>query len=158
MILLLILAWRRRQPDNGDRWHHSFASPSSSRRACLTPLLVSFVIALISASLIRIQAQPDRSWVALFGGCLFLFQCVLFCVVPRIEVGMPYQSKYPSDLKEYLLRKVSTYSFALSTLAVAVTDTQTLRLHPSFLVMGVLRALHYFLQFSLVCLPQHHSV
>ena len=158
IVLLFILASRRRHPDSGDPWHLPFASPSNSRWAWLTPVLASSMFALGSASLIRIHASPDPSWVGFFGSCLFLLQCVLFGAVPRIKVEMPHQSKHSSDLQQDLLGKVSTYSFALSALVVAVANTQKRSLHPSFLVLGVIRALHYFLQFNLVCLPQRHSV
>ena len=67
-----------------------------------------------------------------------------------MNVGTFSQSESPSTLQENLLQKFSVQSFSLQTLLLVVSRVPKLKVRVNVLIMGTIRALHYYLLFILV--------
>ncbi len=149
-MLLFVLACRRLYPDRSDHWHLPLASSGRPGWALLGTVLAGSMGSIVSSILVRFHTSPDSSRITALSSCMLLLQCLLYCALGQVKLAMLCESQSTSVLRDNLLRKVSIYAFALWTLLLAVSHTQNLSVYPTFLIMGMTRAFHYFVLFTLV--------
>jgi hypothetical protein len=147
-VLLFLLSRRLLHPDQGDRLLLPLISSGNSGWALLVETFASSIISLMSAWLIRSWALPGISFITAGGGLLLLLQCLSYGALLRIKIEIPRESQSTFQLQDELLRKVSICSFALWTVFVAVYRP-TISV-PFILMLGTIRAFHYFILFTLV--------
>jgi hypothetical protein len=147
-VLLFILARRMLHPNQNDRWYLPLAPSGSSEWAPLMTTLASSIISLISTWLLRLCALPELPWITAGSSSLLLLHCLFYSALVRIKIEMLCESKSTPILWDELLRKVSICSFALWTLFLAMYHPKISL--PTVLILGTIRALHYFILFTLV--------
>jgi hypothetical protein len=143
LVLLFVLSSRQMNRDDSEIWYLPVASPPRA------PAISSLTISLASSALVRFSASPETPWISTFGTCSFLLQCLLYCGLARVNMGTICQSTSYLHDQDRRLRKVSTYSFAFWTFLAAFHSPRP-SLQPAFLIIGLIRAFHYSLLFTLV--------
>jgi hypothetical protein len=143
-VLLFVLSSRQANRDSSETWYLPVASPPR------VPAISSLTISLASAALIRFYASPETPWISTFSTCSFLLQCLLYCGLARVNMEKTCQSTSYLHDQDRRLRKVSTYSFAFWTFLLAASHSPRSSLQPAFLIIGLIRAFHYSLLFTLV--------
>ena len=113
--------------------------------------LASSIVSVISARIILSYASEASFKINVSGIYLFLLQCSVYCALLRINVAIVGQSHAPSSPWEHILRRVSLQSFVFWTVLLAVPGARHLKIHATFLIIGTIRAVYYFLLFTLVC-------
>lgn len=148
MVLLFFLARRLLHPGQGERCFLPLASPGKSGWALLLETLASLIISLISAWLICLWALPKLSWITAGSSILLLLQCLSYGALLRSKIEVPCEGKSTLQSRDELLQKVSICSFALWTLFLAMYQPKISL--PFILILGTIRAFHYFILFTLV--------
>jgi hypothetical protein len=151
MLVLLVLMVTRLDTDQGDFWHNSLNSLGWASTVSAPAL---FMLSMVSVGVIRFHSSPKSSWITPFDVFLLLSQCVVYSTLVRVKIEMLSKNCPTSRVQEHLLQRVSASSFALWTLLLIVSLAQNLRLRPTFFVMGIIRAFHYFAMFTLVDRPR----
>jgi hypothetical protein len=147
-MLLIIVSRRLLHPEHGDRPFLPFASSGSSKWALPTETFASSIISLISAWLIRRWALPELAWITAGSSILLLLHTLSYCVLLRKKIEEPCEGKYTVQSRDELLQRVSICSLALWMLWLAIYQPKIGL--PYSLILGIIRAFHYFILFTLV--------
>lgn len=150
-MLIAVLTSRALRPVPGSSWAVRFHSSGGSVWSLLVTALASTTVSIISAWIIVSYTPQTSININLPGLCFFLSQCSVYFTLWRINVAIVGQSHAPSTSEQHILRRLSLQSFVLCTVLLAVSGERYLKIHATLLIMGTIRAVYYFLVFTLVC-------